>query len=188
MRSAYSNWSQMRAWHIADNENKINPTWMGSTTEMNTLRGGVFSRFVPSMGSCSQCCLILHPHRVAVPFPPTFASPWRNSFVQIHCGTTFLKANSGTTAQQRPKHSWVRLKKRLGSSIGVVLWYNYGKITPRWGNHRFPMSIYMHIYIHIYIHIYTYMYVYMCTYSASSTICLYIHIWWKTVDTAPSYT
>jgi len=46
--------------------------------------GGVFSRFVPSIGSCSQFCLILHFHRVAVPFPASFASPWRNSFVQIH--------------------------------------------------------------------------------------------------------
>ena len=34
---------------------------------------------VPSIGSCSQFCLILQPHRVAVPFPPFFASPWRES-------------------------------------------------------------------------------------------------------------
>ena len=26
------------------------------------------------MGSCNQFCLILHPHRVVVPFPPTFAT------------------------------------------------------------------------------------------------------------------
>jgi len=136
---------------------------MGSTTEMNTLRGGVFSRFVPSMGSCSQCCLILHPHRVAVPFPPTFASPWRNSFVQIHCGTTFLKANSGTTAQQRPKHSWVRLKKRLGSSIGVVLWYNYGKNNPSQRKPSFPHE-YIYAYNYVYIYIYKYIYIYTCIY------------------------
>ena len=40
------------------------------------------------------------PHRVAVPFPPTIASPWRNSFVQIHGGTTLLKAKFGTTPQK----------------------------------------------------------------------------------------
>jgi len=55
------------------------------------------SRFVPLMGSCSQFCLILHPHRVAVPFPPTFSSPWRNSFVHIHGGTALLKAKFWTT-------------------------------------------------------------------------------------------
>jgi len=43
---------------------------------------------VPSMGSCSQFCLILQPHRVAVPFTLIFASPWWHSFVQIHSGTT----------------------------------------------------------------------------------------------------
>ena len=39
---------------------------------------------VPSMDSCSQFCWILHPHRIAVLFPPAFVSPWRKSFVQIH--------------------------------------------------------------------------------------------------------
>jgi len=55
---------------------------------------------VPSIGSCSQFCLILQPRRVAVPFPPTFASPWQNSFVQIHGGTALLKAKFGTTPQK----------------------------------------------------------------------------------------
>ena len=60
---------------------------------------------VPSNGSCSQFCLmIVQPHRVVVPFPPTFASPWRNSFVQIHGGTTLLKAKFGTTPHKRPKN------------------------------------------------------------------------------------
>jgi len=54
----------------------------------------------PSIGSCSKFCLILQPHRVAIPFPPAFASPWRNSFVQIHGGTTLLKAKIGTTPQK----------------------------------------------------------------------------------------
>ena len=50
----------------------------------HALGSGVFSRFVPLIGSCSQFGLILHPHYVAVPFPPIFASSCRNSFVQIH--------------------------------------------------------------------------------------------------------
>jgi len=50
---------------------------------------------VPSIGSYSQFCFILQPHRVAVPFPPTFVLPWRNSFVQIHDGTSLLKAKFG---------------------------------------------------------------------------------------------
>ena len=48
-------------------------------------------RHVLSLGSCSHFRLILQPHRVAVPFPPTFTSPWLNSFVQIHGGTKFFE-------------------------------------------------------------------------------------------------
>jgi len=51
---------------------------------------------LPSIGSCSHFCLILQPHRVAVLFPTTFASPWWNSFVQIYGGTTLLKAKSSS--------------------------------------------------------------------------------------------
>jgi len=66
------------------------PTTEGSVTPhtfFETPQKQVFSRFVPSIGSCSQFCFILQPHRVAVPFPPTFASPWRsnpwrNNFVE----------------------------------------------------------------------------------------------------------
>jgi hypothetical protein len=47
--------------------------------------------------------LIVHLHRVAVPFPPTFSSPWRNSFVQIHGRTALLKEKFGTTPQNDPK-------------------------------------------------------------------------------------
>jgi len=71
---------------------------------------------VPSIGSCSQFCLILQPHRVAVPFPPTFASPWRNSFVQIHGGKTLLKAKFGTTPQKRPEND---INWGVGSSYGT---------------------------------------------------------------------
>jgi len=46
--------------------------------------------------------LILQPHRITVTFPPTFSSPCRNNFVQIHGGTTLLKAKFGTTPQNRP--------------------------------------------------------------------------------------
>ena len=73
----------------------------------------MFSRFVPSIGSCSQFCLILQPHRVAVPFLPTFASPWRNSFVQTRGGTTLLEAKFGTTPQKQPKND---LNWGVGSS------------------------------------------------------------------------
>ena len=67
----------------------------------------IFSRFAPLIGSCSQFCLILQPDRVAVPDPPTFASPWRNSFVKIHGGTTLLRAKFGTTPQKRPKNDLI---------------------------------------------------------------------------------
>ena len=71
---------------------------------------------VPSMGSCSQFCSILHPHRIAVTFPPTFSSSWWNSFVQIHGETTLLKADFGTTPQKRFKNdqNW-----GVGSSYGT---------------------------------------------------------------------
>ena len=54
-----------------------------------------------TMGSWSRFCLILHPHRVAVTFPPTFASPWWpavNSWVQ---GKIWDCASK--TTQKRPK-------------------------------------------------------------------------------------
>jgi len=72
----------------------------------------MFSRFV----SYSQFCLIVQSYRVAVPFPPTFASPWRNRFVQIHGKTTFLKAKFGTTSQKRPKND---LNWDVGSSYAT---------------------------------------------------------------------
>jgi len=71
---------------------------------------------VPSISSCSHFSLILQPHRVTVPFLPTFASPWRNSFVQLHGGTTLLKAKIGTTPQKRPKND---LNWGVGSSYGT---------------------------------------------------------------------
>ena len=46
----------------------------------------------------------------------TFASPWRNIFVQIHGGTTLLKAKFGTTSQKRPKN---HLNWGVGSSYGT---------------------------------------------------------------------
>jgi len=97
----------------------LHPLGEGSVpphTLFETPQKQVFSRFVPSIGSCSQFCLILQPHLVAVPFPPTFASPWRNSFVQIHGGTTLLKAKFGTTPQKLPKND---LTRGVGSSYGT---------------------------------------------------------------------
>ena len=71
---------------------------------------------VPSMGSCSQFCLILQPHRVALPFTLIFASPWWHSFVQIHSGTTcfFVKIwdYPSKTTQKWPK-----------MEVGVIIWY-----------------------------------------------------------------
>ena len=93
-----------------------------------------------SAGTCSYalpCALdwllqpvLLQPHRVAVPFPPTFASPWRNSFVQIHGGTTLLKAKFGTTPQKLPKND---LNWGLGSS--------YGTNKPPLPNPSFPYEV-----------------------------------------------
>jgi len=85
---------------------------------------------VPSIGSCSQFCLILQPHRVPVPFPPTFASPWRNNFVQIHGGTTLLKAKFGITPQKRQKND---INWGVGSS--------YGKNKPPLPNPSFTYNI-----------------------------------------------
>jgi len=85
---------------------------------------------VPSIGSCSKFCLILQPHCVAVRFAPTFASPWRNSFVQIHGGTTLLKEKFRIIPQKRPKND---LNWGVGSSYGT-------NKTPL-PNHLFPYEI-----------------------------------------------
>jgi len=92
------------------------------------LRGMVFWRFVPSMRSCSQLCLILHPHRVAVPFPPTFATPWWNSFVQIHAEQLCWRPNLGTPI----KHNRKRPK--------IVVVQSYCSNNPPPGNRRFIMK------------------------------------------------
>ena len=88
----------------------------------HALKGGIFSRFVPSMGSCIQFGLILHPYLIAVPFPPTLASPWRNGFVEIHGGTALFKAKCGTTPQKQPKNE---------QNLGVGLCYGTNK-PPSW--------------------------------------------------------
>jgi len=67
---------------------------------------------VPLMGSCSQFYLILHLHRVAEPFFPTFSSPWWNSFVQIYGGTTLLRQNLGPLLKNDPK------QRKFG--VGVI--------------------------------------------------------------------
>jgi len=86
---------------------------------------------VPSIGSCSQFCLILQPHRVAVPFLPTFASPWRNSFVQIHGEKTLLKAKFGNTPQKRHKND-----------LNCGVRSSYGTNNPPFQTHRFPMKVF----------------------------------------------
>jgi len=69
---------------------------------------------VLSMGSYSQFCWILHPYRVAVPFPPTFASPWRNSF-------TFMR-NIFVEGQIWDLLSKMN-QKRHQLLVGVIVWY-----------------------------------------------------------------
>jgi len=94
---------------------------------------------VPSIGSCNQFCLILQPHRVAVPFPPTFASAWRNSFVQIHGGTTLLKAIFGTTPQKRPKND-----------LNWGVWLSYGTNKHPLPNSLFP---YEHVFKEFFVNL-----------------------------------
>ena len=93
-------------------------------------QGPMFLRFVPSIGSRSQFCFNLQPHRVAALFPPTFASRWRNSFVQIHGRTTLWKAKFGTTPQKR-------LKNDLNWGVGS----SYGTNNPPLQNPSFAASI-----------------------------------------------
>ena len=84
----------------------------------------------PSMGSCSQFCLILHPHRVAVLFPPTFASPWRNSFLQIHGEQLCSRQNLGP-----PLKNDTKTTKIWGWGHLMV------QINPPPGCLRFPMKM-----------------------------------------------
>ena len=84
----------------------------------------------PSMGSCSHFCLILHPHRVAVLFPPTFASPWRNSFLQIHGEQLCSRQNLGP-----PLKNDTKTTKIWGWGHLMV------QINPPPGCLRFPMKI-----------------------------------------------
>jgi len=100
----------------------------------------IFARLMPSIGSCSQFCLILQPHCVPVPFPPTFASSWRAfssnfciSFVQIHGGTTLLKAKFGTTPQERPKNdlNWGVGPSRHAASRGALAPSRHAELTIR---------------------------------------------------------
>ena len=86
---------------------------------------------VPSMGSCSQFCLILHPHRVALPFPPTqfcdamaeqiCANPWETALNWKKIGITPPK-----WFQNDP--NW-----GVGSS--------YGQINPSSEANCFPMKL-----------------------------------------------
>ena len=92
---------------------------------------------VPSMGSCSQFCLILHPHCVAVTFCPNFASPWRNSFVQIHYGEIW--DHSSKMTPKRPKFGG-----------GVIIWYKH---TPLWEPPFKEAFVSVRIYIYIIIHV-----------------------------------
>jgi len=55
------------------------------------------------MGSCTQFGVIAHPRRVAVPFPPTFATPWRNSFVQIRGEQLCSRQKVGSPHKNEPK-------------------------------------------------------------------------------------
>ena len=71
------------ATHESMRLQKNNQSWREHHAKPITDRHAWPLCHVPSIGSCSQFCLILQPHRVAVPFPPTFASPWRNNFFHM---------------------------------------------------------------------------------------------------------
>ena len=93
---------------------------------------------VPLMGSCSQFCVILHPHRVAVPFAPTFASLWRNSFVQIYEERLCSRLILGP-----PHKNETKTTKIWGWGHLIVL------INPPPGSHRFPMNMNTYTYTYI---------------------------------------
>jgi len=84
--------------------------------------------YVPLMGSCSQVCLIMHPRRVAVPFPPTFSSPHRK-LCSNPCQNNFVEGkiwdHPSNMTQKEPKlegHFMVQINSPLG-------------------NRRFPMNM-----------------------------------------------
>jgi len=83
-------------------------------------------------GSCSHFCFILHPHRVAVPVPPTFASlrPWRNTFVQIYGEQLCSRQNLGPPHRNKPK-----MTKIWGWGHLIV------QIHPPPGSYRFCMKL-----------------------------------------------
>ena len=78
----------------------------------------------PSTGSCSKCCLNLHPHRAS---SAIFALLWQNSFVQILGGTALFEAEFGTTPPKRPQNNQ---NEGVGSSCC--------KINTHWETNPFP--------------------------------------------------
>jgi len=84
---------------------------------------------VPLMGSCSQFCIIQHPHRVPVPFPPTFALPWQNNFVEIHGEQFCSRQNLGAPHKNKPKTT------KIGGWGHLMV-----QINPP-GSHRLPMKV-----------------------------------------------
>ena len=67
---------------------------------------GLLQPVLLDSASSTCCCTFL----------PTFASPWRNSFVQIHGGTAVIKAKCATTPQKLPKN---HQNLGVGSSYGT---------------------------------------------------------------------
>ena len=87
---------------------------------------------VPLMGSYCQFCVILHPHRVAVPFPPTFVSTWRNSFVQIHGEQLWSRQKLGPFPKNEPKTTkiwgWGHLLEWTNPSGKLLFPWNFTRL------------------------------------------------------------
>jgi len=88
---------------------------------------------VPSMGSCRQFCLILHPHRVASPFPATFASPGEIALFKFMAEQLCWRQNLGPPLKYGPQTT----------KFGV--WgHLMAQINPSLENHHFPMNMELH--------------------------------------------
>ena len=101
-------------------------------TCFETPDGQLFSRFVPVMGSCSQFCFILHPHRVAVPFP-----------LRRHGGTALFQCMA---TQLCSRQNWNHPSKmtqkwpKLGGREGTGTPYDFARGCDNRGQSRPIMS------------------------------------------------
>ena len=80
--------------------------------QLSHISAGFCSSALPSTSSCSQFCLILHPHRVAVPFPPTFASQWGTALFESVAKSLCSKQNLGPPLTN--DHEWPKNDQNWG--------------------------------------------------------------------------